>query len=202
MTPGDLKFGFIGQGFGFGHWFVHSKGRCEWLVGDEPPPVLQAHDPDYHPTKTTDIEAMLDSKPVDVVVFLSQIPGYIHPVWSVTNTQTVTWISTKQLRKGTKLPIGVKTLPTDQLPRNRLHRLCRVWCQLITLGCTVMLPKVIWGRHLTLRFSRVQKGPTLKNENVGSLRGRHTARKRPILFISLRLLSYIVVEYSDSEYDV
>jgi hypothetical protein len=104
--PGELKLGFIGKGFGFGHWFVHSKGRCEWVVGDEPPPVSEAHDPDYHPAKTTDIEGLLDSKPVDVVVFFNQIPGCRHSVWSASNTQTVMWVSTKQLRKGTKFTEG------------------------------------------------------------------------------------------------
>jgi hypothetical protein len=76
------------------------------VVADEPPPVSEVHDPDYHPAKTTDIEGLLHSKPVDVVVFLNQIPGYRHPVWSASKIQTVMWISTKQLRKGTKFPEG------------------------------------------------------------------------------------------------
>jgi hypothetical protein len=58
-------------------WFLQNKGRCEWLVGTEAPPVTQRHDPDLQVAPTsTDIGTLLRSQPVDGVVCLEQVPGH------------------------------------------------------------------------------------------------------------------------------
>jgi hypothetical protein len=103
---GGLRFGFVSQGFCFGHWFLQNQGRCEWLVGSSEPPVKQAHDPDFYEDKETDIAKLLLTKPVDVFVSFDAVPGCNHPAWSSRTTKAIVWISAKQLRKGSRFPRG------------------------------------------------------------------------------------------------
>jgi hypothetical protein len=78
------------------------------VVGDLAAPLREKHDPDFHIAKSTDITSLLSSKPVDVVVSFNQVPSSSHPVWSNLEVEEIIWISSKQVRQGSRFPKGWK----------------------------------------------------------------------------------------------
>jgi hypothetical protein len=102
----ELRFGTIGKGFAFGHWFLGNKGRCEWMVSNTEPPIKRPADPDHYKLTSVRIDKLLVNHPVDVLLFHDVISHAGHEAWNDESIQMLIWIGSRKIRKGTKFPEG------------------------------------------------------------------------------------------------
>jgi hypothetical protein len=100
------RFGIIEKGFAYGHRFLGTHGRCEWLVGCVQVPLRKLEDPAFYKKSTTVLAKLLASKPVNVALFLGVIPGSSNPVWFNSTVKAVAWVSQSKMRRGSKMPEG------------------------------------------------------------------------------------------------
>jgi hypothetical protein len=104
----ETRFSIIGKGFAYGHWFLGTHGRCEWLVGCGQVPLRKPEDPDFYKRSTTVLAKLLASKPVNVTLFLDVIPGSSNPVWFDNTVKAVACVSQAKMRRGSKMLKGWK----------------------------------------------------------------------------------------------
>jgi len=97
-----VGIGFVTTGLGMGHWYLQQKGVCRWHVCGEHVSVPHRTTPVYHPVSETNVNELVKTTPVEVLIFLGQFPG--PSVWKLTSPQLIIWVVSSRLEKRMTYP--------------------------------------------------------------------------------------------------